>query len=531
MVAAPALPVEERMLSAYPTVALETVRRLTLATVSSGATLPQRARGVLNTAYRQDFSALFAPLLSVPAAIRAEEIPARTRVIAMDADIAAQRVALAQARQELRQLGCPAEYLTVIEVRANSTSPQHRVSAACATTLMAAVLSLEAGQYTTNPTPTIVAVPAPVPPVTTPPPLDQSLGTAFSLSAPLTDAEQRLRLPFETPGLETLRRGVLQLVTGATALDQRIRSALLLAYQNDFAAIFADILPVPQDVLGEVIPKRRKLFTMLSDLRALDRAAADARLELAQIGLNREYVELLTVRYQGASPQHRISAACAHLFFGAAVLLEAPRYASAPTRTITPAPAVEPPVVVPPVPDQSLGTELSRTAPLTTVEQRLRVPFETPGLETLRRGVLQLVTGASILDQRIRSALLLAHQNDFVPIFADIMPVPAEILLEVIPKRRKLFTMMADLRAWDVAAASARLELARGGLPREYVELLTVRYLSASPQHKVTAACAHLFFGALLFPAVPETASNAGRYLATEANDPLLTEANAFMET
>lgn len=326
---APPLPVEERLLLPYPTTALETVRRAALSMVSTDTHLTHRARAVLLTAYKNDFGAVFDDLIAVSADIRAENVCKRTRVFDMDAIVAQMQPTLAQARADLRALGCSVQYMAVIEARATSASPQHRVAAACAVALLTAVWLLEAGSTNTTTDNRFTAVPVtPVVPAPVTPVLDQSLGTELSLAAPLTPAELRLRTPFLTPGLETLRRGILQLITGSFILDQRIRSALLYAYQNDFLAIFADILPVDAAILRETVPKRRKLFTMHAGLdTVLDLAAAQARVELMQGGLARAYTDLLEIRYLSASPQHRLTAACAHLFFGAMIYPEIPTVA------------------------------------------------------------------------------------------------------------------------------------------------------------------------------------------------------------
>lgn len=314
----PLMPVEERLLLPFPTTALETVRRAALDMVSLGYTYAHRARAITLTTYKNDFSYVFQELLAVPAVIRAEAICRRRPLFEMASLLPPLQLPLAQAQEDLQTLGCSDLYRTAIEARSNSHSPQHRVSALCATALMAATLLLEEGKYDVTSTNRFTSQPA-TPTTPTTPILDQSFGTALSVAAPLTTLELRLRTSFVTPGLEVLRRGVLQLVTGSNLLDQRIRSALLLAYRDDFLPVFADLAPVSPAILREAIPKQRKLFTMLADLRALDHAAFVARQELRAAGVAESYVTLLDRYYLSATPQYRVTAACAHLFFGALV--------------------------------------------------------------------------------------------------------------------------------------------------------------------------------------------------------------------
>lgn len=313
----PLLPVELRMLQPYASEALEEIRRTAIHMVSTDNMIEHRVRGVLLTTYKNDFNAIFNDVLDVPAAILAERICKPRRLFEMDAIIQPLDVTLAAARQELLRLGCTQQYLTVIEARALGPSPQHRVAATCAIAMMAAVLYMEAGKANVTMENRFLSLPEPVPPPVLPVTVDQAISATVELAAPLTTVEERLRDPFPTRGLEELRRGVLQLVCGSPELDRRIRAVLLYAHQNDFSAIFADVLAVEPSILRETVANRRKLFAMSADLAPLMPAWSTARRELLTLGLATAYVDLLEARATSGSPQHRITAACATLLLAA----------------------------------------------------------------------------------------------------------------------------------------------------------------------------------------------------------------------
>lgn len=184
-----------------------------------------------------------------------------------------------------------------------------------------------------------------------------------------------------------------------------------------------------------------------------------------------------------------------------------------------------------PDPAETYGAPVTNMAPLISAEVRLRYRFERLGLEELRRGVLQAISGADLLDQRIRGVLLTADQNDFIAVFADVLPIPVEITREVVAKRRRLFNIIADLEAYRLAGFDAIGELRDGGMSEQYATLIETRYTSASPQYRLNATCAILLFGSLIYPTIPDDAINPTIFvLSTETPDPLKTESDLLVE-
>lgn len=184
-------------------------------------------------------------------------------------------------------------------------------------------------------------------------------------------------------------------------------------------------------------------------------------------------------------------------------------------------------------PVETYGAPITNMAPLLPTEVRLRYPFKTPGLEELRRGVLQAISGADQLDQRIRGVLLTANQNDFVPIFADILYIPREITREVIAKRRRLFNTMAELDRYPLAIRLSLQELRALGIADEYVTVIETRYRSPSPQYRLSAICALLLFAALSDSTTTTIVVDEGPpifVIGTEGRAPLKTDAEEYLE-
>jgi hypothetical protein len=183
------------------------------------------------------------------------------------------------------------------------------------------------------------------------------------------------------------------------------------------------------------------------------------------------------------------------------------------------------------LPGETFGAPVTSMAPLIPAEARLRYRFETLALEELRRGVLQAISGADPLDQRIRGVLLTANQNDFVPVFADLLVISPEITREVVAKRRRLFNIIADLEAYRLAGFDAIGELRDSGMSDQYGTVLETRYTSSSPQYRLSATCAILLFGSLVFPKIPDDAVTPPIFvLSTETPDPLKTESDLLVE-
>lgn len=184
-----------------------------------------------------------------------------------------------------------------------------------------------------------------------------------------------------------------------------------------------------------------------------------------------------------------------------------------------------------PVPGETFGAPVTNMAPLISAEMRLRYRFQTLALEELRRGTLQAISGAEQLDQRIRGILLTANQDDFVAVFADILVIPVEITREVVAKRRRLFNIIAELEVYRLAGLDAIGELRDGGMSDQYATVLENRYTSASPQYRLSATCAILLFGSLVYPKVPDDAVTPPIFvLSTETPDPLKTESELLVE-
>jgi hypothetical protein len=139
-------------------------------------------------------------------------------------------------------------------------------------------------------------------------------------AAPLT-IEILLRGPLPTPALEKYRKSVLSTISGDSMLDHRIRGLVLIAYENDFGPVFREILDIPSTVLEENVCKRRRVYDADRELRVLEPLAAQARRELQQLGLSPQYITMLETRVRSASPQHRVSAACATILFAAVLLM------------------------------------------------------------------------------------------------------------------------------------------------------------------------------------------------------------------
>lgn len=324
-----------------------------------------------------------------------------------------------------------------------------------------------------------------------------TVGIEVCNPAPLLPVEVRLLSPLPTQGLETLRLGVLQLITRDPMLEHRVRGLLLTAHKNDFAPALADVLSVPPAILGETICKRRRLFDLDADVRKLSFALTAARHELRAMGLSQTYQQLIETRTLSASPQQRVDAACATLLFASIMLLQPPTQA---VTTIL----LDTTQVAKPLPPPSFSVLPAvvdvpqMLAPLLPVELRLLKPFNQTGLETLRRALLEATSRETQMDRRARAVLLIAHLNDFRPVFADVLPVPAATLNESIGRRRRLFEMNADVRLLEAALQQAQRELGALGLSRSYLDLIASRVSSNSPQHRVSAACAILLFGAML---------------------------------
>lgn len=140
------------------------------------------------------------------------------------------------------------------------------------------------------------------------------------------------------------------------------------------------------------------------------------------------------------------------------------------------------------------------TAPLLPVELRLLTPFATPGLEGLRKSLLSVLSTSPDPELRARAILLTAHTNDFRPVFADVLPVPANVLREPVAKPRGLFDVYNDVSLLREALRDAQTELSVSGLSKGYMELIHTRVYSHSPQQVVSAACALVIFGAMVAP-------------------------------
>lgn len=175
----------------------------------------------------------------------------------------------------------------------------------------------------------------------------------------------------------------------------------------------------------------------------------------------------------------------------------------------------------------TVGLEKCNPAPLLPVERRLRTSLRTPALETLRRRVLTAISRDEMLDHRIRGVLLTAHFNDFRPVFADVLPVPPDILREIVCKRRKLFDLYAELKPAVPTMHLAVEELRREGISQGYIDLIRARVDGHSPQQVVDAACAILLFGALFDPLVEQL--DLFDVLVTEDNDPLTAESGDLL--
>ena len=80
-------------------------------------------------------------------------------------------------------------------------------------------------------------------------------------SAPLTPVELRLLTSFNQVGLETLRKGLLSSISLATGVELRARAVTLTAHQNDFRAVFTDVLRLPAAVCAKVLPNRVQYST------------------------------------------------------------------------------------------------------------------------------------------------------------------------------------------------------------------------------------------------------------------------------
>lgn len=151
------------------------------------------------------------------------------------------------------------------------------------------------------------------------------VGTTAALErcnpAPLLPVEIRLRSPFTQNNLERMRRSVLTHISRDHMLDHRIRGTLLTAHFDDFRPVLTDVLFVPAPILAEIICKRRKLFAQYTDLLPLRTDARAALEELRKMGLSEGYLQLISSRLEGTSPQQYIGALCAMLLLGALLSL------------------------------------------------------------------------------------------------------------------------------------------------------------------------------------------------------------------
>lgn len=135
---------------------------------------------------------------------------------------------------------------------------------------------------------------------------------------------------------------------------------------------------------------------------------------------------------------------------------------------------------------------------LLPIEIRISLPFTTPELDNLRLGVIRFISTDTMVDHRIRALLLVGHQNDFRAVMADVLRVPAPILVEPICGRRGVFVMDRELSLLDATSHQARQELRGLNLSQGYLELLEARALGPSPQHRISAACATVLIAAAL---------------------------------
>jgi len=136
-------------------------------------------------------------------------------------------------------------------------------------------------------------------------------------SAPLTPVELRLLTSFNQVGLETLRKGLLSSISLATGVELRARAVTLTAHQNDFRAVFTDVLRLPAAVLREGVTKPRSVFDIRADVALLREALQQAQAELRSLGLSQGYLDLIDTRLSSNSPQQVVNAASAVLLFGA----------------------------------------------------------------------------------------------------------------------------------------------------------------------------------------------------------------------
>ena len=134
--------------------------------------------------------------------------------------------------------------------------------------------------------------------------------------APLLPVEERLLTPFNQAGLETFRKTMLASVSAATTLELRVRATLLTAHQNDFRAVFADVLTVPASILAESIIKPKKLFDVHASVSLLREVGSQALRELRGLGLSKGYADLIDERLQSSSPQYVVTAAAAVCLLG-----------------------------------------------------------------------------------------------------------------------------------------------------------------------------------------------------------------------
>ncbi len=132
------------------------------------------------------------------------------------------------------------------------------------------------------------------------------------------------------------------------------------------------------------------------------------------------------------------------------------------------------------------------------VELRMLQTYTQPNLEILRKTVLQMVSTDTMMTHRARGVLLIAHENDFLPVCRELLSVSTTILAEKVCLRRGLFAMTADLRTLDTIAHQARRELGALGVSRGYLDLIETRAISTSPQQRVSAACATVLLTAFI---------------------------------
>ena len=168
---------------------------------------------------------------------------------------------------------------------------------------------------------------------------------------------------------------------------------------------------------------------------------------------------------------------------------------------------------------------MAQTTPYLPIEERAAQPFGTPGLEALRRGLISSICDASSVAKRVRAILLTGQTNDFQAVFADLLVIPSRVYAEGIVRKRPVFAIDAELVPLREAAIRAQSELTALGLSKGYRDLLEIRLLSNSPQHRVSAACTMILLAALLDPSVQP---NMG--MATEAGEFILTESGLFLE-